>query len=306
MTNMPDQPDLSAVEQQIVASMSELLRRAGLEYQGRFVEVNGQRIHYLDYGEGPPVVLLHGGGAGSAIWFRQIAVLAKTHRVIAPDHPVFGLSSQVAYDTPFSDTVVRYMTGFMDALGLASADVVGLSLGAQMAISMAVESPERIDKLVVIDSAGLGEEFPMLYKLATVPLLGRLIVRPNRWGQDNYFKTMEVVDSEFEDAGAYKQYAYDVTLTEGHPAAMRSSVSVIADFGGQKTIFTDDQLRSVRSPALAIWGEYDPLFPIEHGYRLSELVPNSSLHVIENARHVPILDHPQTVNQLIVGFIGGD
>ncbi len=268
--------------------------------------MDGKRIHYLDYGEGPTVILLHGGGAGSAIWFRQIEVLSKTHRVIVPDHPVFGLSSQDAYKAPFSTNAARYMADFMDALAIRSADVVGLSLGAQMAIAMAIEHPMRVNRLVVIDSAGLGRDFPLLYKLANVPLVGRLVVRPNRWGQDNYFKTMEVVDYEFDDAAAYKQYAYDVTLMDGHAVAMRKSVSVITDFGGQKSVFTDDELRSISASVLAIWGDEDPLFPVEHGYRLAGLVPNSSLHVIENARHVPLLDHPEEVNRLIVGFLGND
>ena len=283
--------------------MTTLLARAGLEYQGRFTEVDGKRIHYLEYGEGPTVILLHGGGAGSAIWFRQIEVLARSHRVIVPDHPVFGLSSQTAYEAPFATNAARYMAGFMDALAIRSADVVGLSLGAQMAIAMAIENPERVNRLVVIDSAGLGRDFPLLYKLANVPLLGRLVVRPNRWGQDNYFKTMEVVDYKFTDAAAYKQYAYDVTLMEGHATAMRSSVSAITDFGGQKSVFTDDELRSVSAPVLAIWGDGDPLFPVEHGYRLAELVPNIQMHIVENARHVPLLDHPEEVNRLIVGFL---
>jgi len=299
-----EQPVFSAVEQQIVASMSELLSRAGLTYQGKFAQVNGQRIHYLEYGEGSPVFLLHGGGAGSAIWFRQIEVLSKSHRVIAPDHPVFGLSDQVPYEYPYLRTALRYFMGFMDALELKTADMVGLSLGAQMAIALAIESPDRVGKLVVIDAAGLGKEFPMLYKLANVPLLGRLVVRPNRWGQDNYFKTMEVVDSKFADAGAYKQYAFDVTLTDGHGKAMRSSISEVTSFGGQKSVFTDDELRSIAAPVLAIWGDGDPLFPVEHGYRLAELVPSSNLHVIENARHVPLLDHPDEVNELISGFFG--
>ena len=302
-TNNTAQLTLTDAEQKIMASMSALLAKAGLEYQGRYAEVDGKRIHYLDYGEGPTVILLHGGGAGSAIWFRQIEVLSKSHRVIVPDHPVFGLSSQEAYEAPFSENAVRYMASFMDALSIRTADVVGLSLGAQRAIAMAIEHPTRVNRLVVIDSAGLGRDFPLLYKLANVPLLGRLVVRPNRWGQDNYFKTMEVVDSKFDDAAAYKQYAYDVTLMDGHATAMRSSVSVITNFGGQKSVFTDDELRSIDAPVLAIWGDEDPLFPVEHGFRLAELVPNTQMHVIENARHVPLLDHPEVVNSLVVGFL---
>ena len=178
--NIGAQPTLDSAEQQIVVSMSALLARAGIEYRGRFVEVDGNRIHYLDYGDGPPVLLMHGGGAGSAIWFRQIEVLSRTHRVIAPDHPVFGLSEQVAYEAPFVGNSVRYVNGFMDAVGIATADVVGLSLGAQMAIGVAIESPERVQKLVVIDSSGLGKQFPLLYKLANLPVLGRMVVRPNR------------------------------------------------------------------------------------------------------------------------------
>jgi 4,5:9,10-diseco-3-hydroxy-5,9,17-trioxoandrosta-1(10),2-diene-4-oate hydrolase len=260
----------------------------------------------LDYGEGPPVILLHGGGAGSAIWFRQIEVLAKSHRVIVPDHPLFGLSSQIAYEAPFVDSTAKYITEFMDALDLVNVDVVGLSLGAQIALTMALREPLRINKLVVIGSSGLGKQFPLIYKLSNVPVLGRLVVRPNRWGQDNYFKTMEVVDTEFTDAEAYKQYAYDVTLTEGHAKGMRTSISVLTDFGGQKSIFSDEELLSIRQPVLAVWGEFDPLFPVEHGYRLARLVRNSSLHVIDNARHVPLLDNPEIVNDLIVGFIDGD
>lgn len=301
-----ERPEFSATEQRIFNSMSALLDRAGLEYQGHFVEANGRRIHYLDYGSGPTVLLLHGGGAGSAIWFRQIAVLAESHRVIAPDHPVFGLSSQEGYEAPFVDSILRYLTGFMDALGLGRVDVAALSMGAQGALSLAINSPDRINRLVVIDSAGLGREFPMVFRLGTVPLLGRLIVRPNRWGQDNYFKTMEVVDSDFADAGIYKRYAYEVRLLPGHSEAMRASFKVITGMGGQKSVFSDEELRSIKMPTLAIWGEHDRVIPVEHGHRVAELVPNSSLHIISNAAHVPLLDHPDHVNELLTGFFSGD
>jgi len=290
-------------ERQIFLSMSKLLDIAGLDYQGGFIDLGDHLVHYLDYGEGPPVLMLHGGGAGSAIWFKQIQVLSKTRRVIAPDHPVFGLSSQDAYKVPFLPNLVTYMVRLFDELGLNRVDVVGLSMGAQAALAMALEHPDRLGKLVVIDSAGLGRDFPLIFKLATVPLFGRLIVRPNRWGQDNYFKTMEVVKSDFTGASAYKQYAYDVTLPDGHGHAMRSSLTAITNIFGQKSIFTDEELASISVPTLALWGAEDRVFPLEHGYRLAQLLPNVNMHIIEDARHVPFLDHPDTVNDLITGFL---
>ena len=291
------------VDRQIFLSMSKLLGIADLDYQGGFIDLGDHLVHYLDYGEGPPVLLLHGGGAGSAIWFKQIQVLSKTRRVIAPDHPVFGLSTQDAYKAPFLPNLVSYMVRLFDELGLDRVDVVGLSMGAQAALAMALEDPDRLGKLVVIDSAGLGRAFPLIFKLATVPLFGRLIVRPNRWGQDNYFKTMEVVNSDFTGASAYKQYAYDVTLPDGHGHAMRSSLFAITNILGQKSIFTDEELASISVPTLALWGAEDRVFPLEHGYRLAQLLPNVSMHIIENARHVPFLDHPDAVNDLITGFL---
>jgi pimeloyl-ACP methyl ester carboxylesterase len=302
----PVQAEFTEPEQQIFSSMTALLGRADLGYQGGFVDVNGQQIHYLDYGEGPPVLLLHGGGSGSAIWFRQIEMLSKTRRVIAPDHPVFGLSSQIAYELPLTDSMVTYLTGFMDALSLSKVDIVALSMGAQAVLALATEKPERIGKMIVIDSAGLGRAFPPVFRLVNVPLLGRFIVRPNRWGQDNYFKTMEVVNSEFADAPAYRQYAYSVTLSVGHARAMRASLQVITSLGGQRQIFGDAELCSIAVPTLVIWGARDQVFPVKHGYRLAELVPGARLHVIENAAHVPLLDNPDQVNGLISGFLEGD
>ena len=275
---------------QIFLSMSKLLDAAGLDYQGRFIDLGDHRVHYLDYGEGPPVLMLHGGGAGSAIWFKQIEVLSKTR-------------SQDAYKAPLLPYLVSYMVRLFDELGLSRVDVVGLSMGAQAALAMALEHPDRLGKLVVIDSAGRGRDFPLVFKLATVPFFGRLIVKPNRWGQDNYFKTMEVVDSDFVEASAYKQYAYDVTLSDGHGRAMRSSLAAITSIMGQKSIFTDEELASITAPTLAIWGERDRVFPVDHGYRLAHLLPNASLHIIEDARHVPFLDHPNMVNELIMSFL---
>jgi pimeloyl-ACP methyl ester carboxylesterase len=73
---------------------------------------------------------------------------------------------------------------------------------------------------------------------------------------------------------------------------------------GQKSIFTDEELASINNLMLVIWGAQDGLFPIEHGHRLARLAPNAVMHVIENSAHVPLLDNPDQVNDLICGFLG--
>ena len=288
--------------------MSRLLSRAGLEYSGDFVQVGATRIHYLNYGapnDRPPVLLLHGGGAGSAIWYRQIAELAKTRQVVAPDHPVFGLSDQIPFEEPLLDGITDYIVGFMDALELDRVDVVALSMGGQGAIAACLTYPERFRRLVLIGSAGLGAEFPLVFKLSLVPFFGRLITRPNRWGQDTYFKTFEVKNTEFEGAEEYKQYAYDVTLSRGHSKAKRKSLKSIANWAGQINIITDEALAHLDSPTLAIWGDDDQLFPVSHAERLVNAAPNAHLEVIENAAHVPLLDNSDRVTELITRFVNG-
>ena len=286
--------------------MSRLLSRAGLEYSGDFVRVGETRIHYLNYGapnDQPPVLLLHGGGAGSAIWYRQIAELSKTRQVVAPDHPVFGLSDQTPFEEPLLDGITAYIVGFMDALNLDRVDVVALSMGGQGAIAASLTYPERFRRLVLIGSAGLGAEFPLVFKLSLVPFFGRVITRPNRWGQDTYFKTFEVKNTEFEGAEEYKQYAYDVTLSRGHSKAKRKSLKSIANWAGQINIITDEALAHLDSPTLAIWGDDDQLFPVSHAERLVNAAPNAHLEVIENAAHVPILDQSTRVTELITRFV---
>jgi len=288
--------------------MSRLLSRAGLEYSGDFVQVGATRIHYLNYGapnDRPPVLLLHGGGAGSAIWYRQIAELAKTRQVVAPDHPVFGLSDQIPFEEPLLDGITDYIVGFMDALELDRVDVVALSMGGQGAIAACLTYPERFRRLVLIGSAGLGAEFPLVFKLSLVPFFGRLITRPNRWGQDTYFKTFEVKNTEFEGAEEYKQYAYDVTLSHGHSKAKRESISAIANWSGQENIFTDEALMHLSLPTLAIWGDGDQLFPVSHAERLVRSAQNAHLEVVENAAHVPLLDNSDRVTELITRFVNG-
>jgi len=127
-----------------------------------WVDVDGLRVHALASGEdGSPVLLLHGGGIDSADFTYRFAIgpLSQEHRVFAPDWPGFGRidKPQVEYTVPF---FIDFLGRLLDALGLERTSLVGLSMGGAAALGFALRSPDRVEKLVLVDSYGLGGNVP--------------------------------------------------------------------------------------------------------------------------------------------------
>lgn len=296
----------SVAQQRVYDSMLELLSRAGLSYQGDFVDAGGYRIHYLDYGSGPTVLLIHGGGAGGAMWFRQIAELSKRYRVIAPDNPIFGLSSRPERVLEVPEATTEFIGSFMDALGLERASVAGLSMGGFAAARFAAESPERVEKLILLDSAGFGRDLPWGFRLSSLPLLKYLLTRPQRWAHERFFATTEVVHPEGEHNDAYLDYAFRVTQNDGHSMAVRQNMPVFAGIRGQRNLLGDDELSSIRAQTLVLWGEQDRFFPIVHAHRAEAMIPDARLELLPECGHVSILDQPELVTGLLSEFLAGD
>src|SRR5918911_5468855 len=148
--------------------------------QDGWVEVDGLRIHYLKAGKGDaPVLLLHGGGYDSASlsYKHVIGPISEHRRVFAPDWPGYGES-----DKPKMKYTTEYYVGFlgrlMDALGLEKANLVGISMGGAISLGFSLRSPQRVEKLVLVDSHGLGREVPgrvVSAALVRLPLLNRLM-----------------------------------------------------------------------------------------------------------------------------------
>lgn len=298
--------DLTLAQSKIFDAMVELLGRVGLDYRGGFVNAGGHRIHYLDYGVGAPLLLIHGGGAGGAIWFRQIAELSKHFRVIAPDNPIFGLSSQPDRSVRISEITTGYLTSLMDTLEIDRASFAGLSMGGFGAIRMALDSPDRVDRLALVNSAGLGRHLPWGFRLSAMPLLSRFLSRPHRRVHERFFATTEVVKPGAPHNDAYLEYAYQVTLNDGHSLAVRRNMPVFAGMRGQRNLLADEELASIKARTLVIWGENDRFFPVTHGARAAELIPGARLVTLPECGHVAPLDQPDRLNELIGDFLSGD
>jgi len=303
---------LSPALERIRQSMQALLTGAGLDYSGGFTRVGPHLVHYLDYGpddaaageDRPPVVLLHGAGAGSAIWHRQIAALVGERRVVVPDHPIFGLSDRPVLTCSMFEFVRDYVIGFLDALGIERADVAGLSIGGFAAMVLAMAHPGRVRRLAVIDSSGLGRDLPWVFRIMALPLVGRLFTRPTRSAMDRAFEALEVAKPDQPDAELMKQYAFDVTRADGHRSALHAGAARVGSLRGQVRVLSDEELSGIEAPTLVVWGAKDKFFPVSHDERAHRLIPDSRLEVLMDAGHVSTFDEPERVSSLLAGFFG--
>jgi pimeloyl-ACP methyl ester carboxylesterase len=144
------------------------------------IEVGGLTIRYLTAGEGPPLVLLHGVGDNASDWRWVMPILARTHRVYAPDLPGSGGTSKPSTERYSPAFFERFIGAFLDALGVDRATVVGNSLGGLAGLRFALAEPERVAALGLVDSAGLGRRVSPALRTLSVPGYGRLTVA---WGK---------------------------------------------------------------------------------------------------------------------------
>ena len=272
-----------------------------------WLRVNGLRIRCLTAGsDGPPVLLLHGGGIDAADFSYKHAIgpLSRTCRVFAPDLPGYGGSD--GPDRYTLDFYAGFLGCLMDALGLERASPVGLSLGGGAALGFALRSPERVDRLVLVDSYGLGSDVPwgrLGYLLVRAPLVNDLSYallrrsrRVVRWSLYNVVHDRDVVDDTMVEE------AYRLVNRAGAGRAFRSFQRNEVGWGGLRTSYLD-RLREVSAPTLIVHGANDEAVPVAWAQRTNELITGSELRVIPGCGHWPPRERPEEFNRIVEEFL---
>ena len=271
---------------------------ARAEVAPAFVDVPGARVRYVRKGSGPPVVLLHGFASSLYTWKDVLPALAAGHDVVAIDLPGFGGSSipRPLQATSYPGVVLAVM----DRLGLDRASLVGNSLGGSVAVAVAGEHPERVDRLVVIDSAGFNfraRDRPWILRLVAAPGVAAAVERlPVRRrlvaaGLRQVFFHDELVTEERID-----EYAAPML----RPGAARAAAELLAapgppDFAALIT--------RVRAPTLVIWGREDTWIPVEHAGRFTAAIPGATAVVLDACGHTPQEEKPADVAALLQRFL---
>lgn len=248
--------------------------------------VYGQNIHYIEAGQGPAVILLHGLGGTKEHWGANFAVLAAKYHVYALDQLGFGHSDKPLTNYKIA-TWADFLEGFMQSQAIPKATVVGNSLGGWIALDFTATHPEMVDKLVLVDAAGLSGEIPIELLNPSSMAAWRTLLESIFY--DKKIVTDDVVRQAFTDRLRNNDgYTIERTLA-----------------GFAQPQFEDDKLKSIHAPTLVVWGRNDGLISVDHAEKFGRGIAGAKVVVIEQCGHVPQIEKPEEFNRALLEFLGG-
>lgn len=272
-----------------------------MKLESHYVDAGGIRTHYFDVGEGPVVVLVHGGGAGAdsyGNWKDCIPLLAPHFRVIVPDMVGFGRSDkpspeEFCYDQPGRN---KHLSDFLDALGLEKVNLVGNSMGGAASMGATLLTPQRTERLILMGSAGLPiPERPskdLLHNLNydfTVEGMRRVIAGLTAPG--------------FQPTDELVQYRYDITMDDATKAAL---TAINAETRKGTLNFDEELLRSIKQPVLVVNGKQDGVSPVARALRFLELFDNSWGYIVPHCGHWAMIEQTEDFCATVIRFLTRD
>jgi pimeloyl-ACP methyl ester carboxylesterase len=271
----------------------------------RHTSIHGHEVRYREAGDGPVLLLIHGMAGSSAAWREVMGPLATDHRVIAPDLLGHGESAK-----PLGDySLGAFASGLRDLLGVLDverATVVGQSLGGGVAMQLAYQHPEMCERLVLVDSGGLGREVSWLLRAASLP--GAEYVMPvlfPSFAKEQGDKVSRFVHRMGIRSGRIAEMwlAYrSLTESENRRAFARTLRSVI-DPGGQAVSAMDRLYLAAALPTMIVWGEDDPIIPVAHAHEAHEVIEGSRLEILPGVGHFPHVEEPERFVALMSDFM---
>lgn len=267
----------------------------------RFVDISGMQVHVRD--EGPrddpvPVVLLHGTSASLHTWDGWVDALKVNRRVIRFDLPGFGLTGPNPMGDYSMVAYVKFVAAVMDKLGVKKFDIAGNSLGGQIAWQSAYAMPERVGKLILVDSAGYPSQpvsVPIGFRIARIPGLRSVMeyVLPRgvvKGSVSNLYGEPEKITEELID-----RY-YELTLRAGNRDALTKRFDQVVTTDNEK-------IKTLKLPTLIIWGGKDRLIPPGNALRFEADIVGSQRVVFDNLGHVPHEEDAKATVKPVLAFL---
>src|SRR5262245_12170828 len=259
----------------------------------KYVTVYGQKIHYLDAGSGPVVILVHGLGGDVTNWAPTIGPLSQKYRVIVLDQIGFGKSDKPLINYRVG-TLVDFLDGFYKQLGVTKASLVGNSLGGWTVAAFALAHPEKVDRLVLVDAAGFA---------LTGDLDPRVVNGLNPSTREDLKQVAKLVF--YNSAPFTSEAGVDAFFTRKMSAGDGYTIQRFIDSIVHAQDVLDNKLSAVKHPTLIVWGREDGLTPLAMGERFKKEISGSELLIIEKCGHVPQLEKAAEFNAGLMKFLSG-
>ncbi len=263
--------------------------------RGRYVEVEGERVHCVDVGDGPPVLLLHGFLHSSFTWRETLRALAPHHRVLAPDLRGFGWSDRRAGDYT-SAGLARWLDRVLVALGVRRlAAAIGNSLGGAVLLELALSRPDHAGHLVLVS--------PLAAPLRVPALPFRLL----GWRGLSPLFRLTAGNPAFVRAAlrrtAYRGCEVDAEVLSGFaPLARTGSHAAACAVAGslwRGSLALSRRLSGLQAPTTLVWGERDGVLPLRYGRAVAALLPQARFEVLPGCGHCPQEEQPQRFHALL-------
>lgn len=266
---------------------------------GQRIRAAGIETNYHDQGQdtGTPLLLLHGSGPGVTAWANwrlNIPVLAMNRRVVAPDMVGFGYTERPENIRYNLDTWVEHAVGFLDALDIGQADLVGNSYGGALALALTIRHPQRVRRLVLMGAAGV--PFELTEGLDKVwgytPSVANMRTLMDAFAFDRSLISDELAELRYR---ASVRPGYQESFAQMFPAPRQRWVDALA---------SDEQdIRAIEQETLILHGREDRIVPPVTSETLFSLLPRAQLHMFGQCGHWTQIEHAARFNTLVTNFL---
>jgi pimeloyl-ACP methyl ester carboxylesterase len=272
----------------------------------REITIHDQRITYRSAGSGPVLLLIHGMAGSATTWRQVMPGLAQRFTVVAPDLLGHGRS-----DKPHGDyslgAFVCTLRDLLVALGHERATVVGQSLGGGVAMQFSYQYPERTERLVLVGSGGLGREVNRLLRLLSLPgsaaVLRLACAARVRGSIESIGGGVARLGLRPAPVVAELWRSYASLADDDARRAFLRTLRAVVDPRGQAVSASNRLHLAAEMPTLIVWGDADPIIPVDHAHAAHASIPGSRLEIFEGVGHYPHCEAPERFVELLIDFI---
>ena len=266
----------------------------------RWVEVDGTPANVIELGSGPPLLFVHGLAGRWQNWLENIPAFARTHRVVAVDLPGFGASPLPRGEISIPG-YARFLERLCGAMRIDAAAVVGNSMGGYVAAELAISSPQRVERLMLVSAAGITAEYLRRDRIMTgarvvAALWTRTAARHESLAKRPGLRRIGLGFVARHPDRLSAPLAHELMQGAGKPGFLPAMEAILAHR-------ISERLPRIACPTFVLWGEDDRVIPARDAQRFGELIPDARVLVLPDTGHVAMLERPARFNALLEEFL---